>query len=182
MESIKQIRTVCPLCGEQIKFSIDEQLIRETQKLPVAVTFEHCNRILIIYLDAHLQVRGIDPAFKVNSNNNDSKDAIDSLHLTEVVDRDFIYKKTIEERTLYRVNSHRDAINRQASPDIFEKQLLNLLYKHKELSLYELLQEALILERALNIKVNYNLIERILKKYVDQNLITKRLLEFREEF
>ncbi|MFX1442761.1 MAG: hypothetical protein ACFFHV_05050 [Promethearchaeota archaeon] len=182
MEYTKEIRSVCPLCGEHIKFYIDEKLIKETHKLPAAVTFEHCNRILIIYLDAQLQVRGIDSAFKVNSDNNYSENSIDGSLLTEVISRDFIHNKTIEERILYRVNSHRDAINRQAIPDIFEKQLLNILYNQKELSLFDLLQEALILEKALNIKVNYSLIENALKKYVDQNLITKRILEFREDF
>jgi hypothetical protein len=184
LDVIKQIRSVCPLCGEHFKFSIDEGLIRKTHKFPATVTFEHCNRILIIYLDAHLQVRGIDSAFKVCSDekHNYREDSIDGSILTEIIDRDFIHDKTIEERTLYRFNSRRDAINRQDIPDLFEKQLLNILYKQKELSLYELLEEALILEKALNIKVNYQLIQNILEKYVNQNVIIKRILEFREDF
>jgi hypothetical protein len=184
LDITKQIRTICPLCGENFKFNIDEGLIRKSHKFPTAVTFEHCNRVLIIYLDAHLQVRGIDSAFKVNSNekHNHHENSIDGSILTEIVDRDFIYDKTIEERTLYRFNSRRDAIIRQEIPDLFEKHLLNILSKQKELSLYEVLQESIILEKALNIKVNYPLIQKVLEKYVNQNVIIKRILEFREDF
>jgi hypothetical protein len=184
LDIIKQIRSICPLCGEYFNFSIDEGLIRKSHKFPTAVTFEHCNRILIIYLDAHLQVRGVDSAFKVGSNekHNYHENSIDGSILTEIVDRDFIHDKTIEERTLYRFNSRRDAINRQDIPDLFEKQLLKILYKHKELSLHELLQEVLILEKALNIKVNYHLIQNVLEKYVNQNVLNKRILEFREDY
>lgn len=181
MEVAKQVRSICPLCGETFKFSIDEEIIRKTHKFPVAVTIEHCNRILILYIDSHFQVRGVDSAFKINGDGN-RKNIIDGSLLTEIVDRDFIYQKTIEERTLYRFNSRREAINRQDIPDLFEKQLLNILYKQKELSLYELLQEALILEKALNIKVNYHLIQNALEKYVNQNVIIKRILDFKEDF
>ena len=184
LEVSKQVRSICPLCGESFKFSIDQRIIKETHKFPAAVTFEHCNRILIIYIDSNFQVRGVDSAFKVNSNENRNyrENIIDGSPLTEIIDKDYIYQKTIEERTLYRFNSRLEAINRQEIPDLFEKQLLNILYKQKELSLYELLQEALILEKALNIKVNYHLIQNALEKYVKQNVIIRRILNFREDF
>lgn len=70
MEITKQIRSTCPLCGKNINFIVDEKIIKNTDNFPVAVTFEHCDRMLIIYLDANFQVRGINSAFKVNVDKN----------------------------------------------------------------------------------------------------------------
>ena len=179
----KDISTNCPVCRDKLFFKIDEELVLKSNKFPKAFTFEHCDRSLIIYIDAQFKVRGVDIAFKT-AKKDESKafisDNSTKYMISKFIAKDFVESKPIEERTFYNNNSTREAIQHLSIPDLLERQLLNLIYKNNEISLDFLLKKSTFLENAMNIKINSNLIQKSLEKYVNENIISKRVLHFRE--
>ena len=180
----KDITTFCPLCQNKLFFKIDEELVLKSKRFPKAFTFEHCDRSLIIYLDAQFKVRGVDIAFKTENkdvtktpiDNNDTK-----YMISKFISKDFVELKPIEERTFYKNNSTHEAHQHLSIPDLLERQLINLIYKNNEISLDSLLKKSSYLEDAMNININSNLIQKSLENYVNENIISKRVLQFREE-
>jgi hypothetical protein len=172
----KKIRVMCPLCEKNLSIFVDEEMITQSKKFPIALSLEHCNRIHIIYIDAQFKVRAIDSTFKVQGNRISSSD---DSYIIEKIDQDFFENRSIEERTLYRFESNYNNVAHQDIPDLFEKQLLRIIYKYKEISLHDILAETLILAKALDRKINSNVVQNTLEKYIEQKVISKRILSYK---
>lgn len=176
----RAIKAKCPLCNKTITFDIDRDLIEKTNKIILPFVIEHCDSVLITYLDKHFDVRGIEPVHNILDINK-----LKQLHneeITQSVNSEFIAQLSEDERTIFVCKLGCDSINMDKIPNFLEKQLLKIISKYNEISLAILIKKVTGFEKALNRIIDREIILKILEKYIHRGIIAKQYLKFDEEF
>ena len=171
---------ICPICNKTIYFKIDKNLIEETHKMIVPFITEHCDNVLITYIDKHFNVRGIEPVHNILDSMITKKKQNEDI--IQPINSEFIEQLSMDERTIFVCQLECESINKEQIPNILEKQLLKIISKYNEISLAILLNKVKGLEKALNRIIDRDIILKIIEKYIQKGVISKQYLKFDREF
>lgn len=173
------ITTKCPICQTPLYLELDSQLFQQTKNFPIAISVNHCNLTIILYVDANMKIRGIESAINYNIDGLDKNNREISQTDARVNTTPNIDNLSLDERVLFSCNASCSEFEKSSIPNIIEKQILRAIMQGKELgvknvSLRAIKEKMKTVESALNIKINNNTIESILNKYVGQGLIIRK--------
>ncbi|MEJ2251535.1 MAG: hypothetical protein P8Y70_14515 [Candidatus Lokiarchaeota archaeon] len=174
LSDIKNLGIQCPICLNYFHFEINEEIIINSKTFPVPFIINHCNRTILVYIDANFQVRGSHLVF--NSYDVKRMNKEDSPNSGRLLRVDEIEELSLDQRTLYKCLTEFHSVQNEIIPDIFEKQILLILSNKKELSLESLLKELPKLEKALNKRMGREGLLKILDKFIEKNLVKEHIL------
>jgi hypothetical protein len=169
----------CPVCKELIVIEITSDLITKSKRNPVSFIIEHCNKTLITYIDQNYKVRGIQPVYNLMKTLEPKKPK--QLINAQPITPEFINTLTADERIVFLCDSECDEIVKKNIPNVLDKQILNLIHNQKEISLAMIVSKMAPLEKALNRKIDRDLILKLLGKYVDKGYIKRQEVKFEED-
>ena len=169
----------CPICKKVISFDIKKDVVSNSSELPVQFLIEHCDQFLIAYVNQNYEVKGIHSISNILERNTNpiQKDGIQGIAITPEI----IEKMALEEKLVLSSNSNYDSIMNQQLPDVLEKQVLLHIAKYDEISFAVLLKEISFLGKALNRKIDQDILQKIVDKYVEKGMINKQMVRFEKK-
>jgi hypothetical protein len=180
MSDTKRVHVRCPICSENFYIFIEAKIISEAKKYPVAFVLEHNNHTLIAYIDSNFIVRGVKSVLNLKGNLAPVMSQLDKNERSSAYG--LLENMSLEERTIFYCQSGCEEFQKSNIPNVLDKQILNLILKHKEISLAKMLSNLSILEKALNRKIDERTILQILDKYMKQGLIIRHVMKTDKEF
>lgn len=167
----KKLATICPVCKDRVEFQCDTDLVEHAAFYPVACSFKHCQKTIIVYIDANYKVRGTETAYDLSDNVEFRGLKSDSISIAAFV------QPSIERRTIYSCLAGCESMMNESIPNIIEKQLLRHIHEKQKVSLAILADSVKGLEKAMNITIDYAFVKRLLQKYVTKGIISERIIE-----
>ena len=150
-------------------------MVKEAKAYPVVFSITHCHQALICYVDAKFTIRMIETAHhgSLEDEIEELDDEISEEDITRITD---ISKLNINQRTILECNINFETFKQYSFPNLIEKQIFYQIIKNRNLSLEKLHEELKILEKAMNIEIDYQLLNSLLNKYEEANLITRSVI------
>lgn len=173
IEGTKNLRTLCPICSNSFSFEIEEKILKNAERFPVPFVVNHCNRTILVYVDAQRKVRGSHIVF--NSKDQRKQEMV-SNSSAKLLKKDDLAELSIDERTLYKCMAGCESVKKEEIPDIFEKQVLLILSKEREMSLKSLMERLPKIEKALNKHIGREGLIDLLNKYKNKDIIRKHII------
>lgn len=167
--SERKIRALCPICKKSFTFEINSEIIKNAKKFPIPFTSDHrCQEgnVLVVYVDSNYEVRHVEQVHDTSIIENNMKETQDNIVVNLPTNRKIIYG----------CNLKCEELRDRGIPNIIEKRLLNMIANEKEIALSKILEKCKVMEKALNRKIEMNVIQKLLEKYVTEGVIFKKEL------
>lgn len=123
--------------------------------------------------------QGLDELFKylINEVFQDHGDKIIATPITP----NFIKELTEDEKIVFTCNIDFESLDLSTFPNVLEKNIIKTIAKNKEISLAVLHSKLTPLEKALNRKIDKDIILKITDKYIKKGKIKRQFLKFDED-
>jgi hypothetical protein len=178
--SEKSIMANCPMCKKILILDVEQELFTHSKDYPIPFIIEHCDKPLIVYIDADYKVRGIQPVFNILERKNIE---VERNHIkAKAITPDFISTIKSEEKIILTCEYDCDSLKTTIMPNVLEKQIIRNIAKYKEISIAILLDKLSNLEKALNRKIDQETILKITEKYIKKGIIKQQFVKFQKDF
>lgn len=175
VENIEILGT-CPICEKAITFHVNKDLLLSATKFPIPFRIQHCKRTLISYVDESFKCLGTQLFIDIYKEENNPEDS----SIAQPINSQMISQLSPDTKMVYEINELKtDQIEK--IPNLIEKHLLRVLLKKRDVSLAMLIEESMILEKALNRTIDKMMILNIIEKYIQKEFIVKHNLKLEEK-